>query len=111
MLQEKYNESINGREADVDGCSVRCRISGAGADMMMLGFQVAQRVFFLHEELTKLPAFPRKALETDFHLYKGGHLGNVTNIPLHLTPISAGYGNLVLALPMTALVLSVIKRY
>ncbi|RXG53153.1 Protein unc-80-like protein [Armadillidium vulgare] len=31
-----------------------------------------QRVFFLHEELTKLPSFPRKALEADFNLYKGG---------------------------------------
>ncbi|XP_066978451.1 protein unc-80 homolog isoform X1 [Macrobrachium rosenbergii] len=37
--------------------------------------QVAQRVFFLHEELTKLPSFPRKALEADFHLYKGGAMG------------------------------------
>ncbi|XP_063871430.1 protein unc-80 homolog isoform X10 [Scylla paramamosain] len=37
--------------------------------------QVAQRVFFLHEELTKLPSFPRKALEADFNLYKGGVMG------------------------------------
>ncbi|CAL4091464.1 unnamed protein product, partial [Meganyctiphanes norvegica] len=37
--------------------------------------QVAQRVFFLHEELTKLPSFPRKALEADFSLYKGGEMG------------------------------------
>ncbi|KAK4295652.1 hypothetical protein Pmani_031795 [Petrolisthes manimaculis] len=37
--------------------------------------QVAQRVFFLHEELTKLPSFPRKALEADFNLYKGGAMG------------------------------------
>ncbi|XP_042902932.1 protein unc-80 homolog [Parasteatoda tepidariorum] len=33
--------------------------------------QVAQRVFFLHEELMKLPSFPRKALECDFNLYAG----------------------------------------
>ncbi|KAF2352742.1 hypothetical protein FHG87_016501 [Trinorchestia longiramus] len=39
--------------------------------------QVAQRVFFLHEELTKLPAFPRKALEADFHLYHGGSMAKV----------------------------------
>ena len=53
-------------------------------------------MFFLHEELTKLPAFPRKALETDFHLYKGGHLGNVrTHITLPLSPISAEYDKLV----------------
>ncbi|XP_071534011.1 protein unc-80 homolog isoform X8 [Panulirus ornatus] len=37
--------------------------------------QMAQRVFFLHEELTKLPSFPRKALEADFNLYKGGAMG------------------------------------
>lgn len=43
--------------------------------MLMRPDQVAQRVFFLHEELTKLPAFPRKALEVEFHLYRGGHLG------------------------------------
>lgn len=30
-----------------------------------------QRVLFLHEELMKLPAFPRKALEANFNLYKG----------------------------------------
>jgi Fe-S cluster biosynthesis and repair protein YggX len=28
-------------------------------------------VNFLHEELTKLPSFPRKALEAEFNLYKG----------------------------------------
>lgn len=33
--------------------------------------QIAQRVFFLHEELMKLPSFPRKALEADFNLYCG----------------------------------------
>ncbi|KAK0161490.1 hypothetical protein PV327_009955 [Microctonus hyperodae] len=36
---------------------------------------VVQRVVFLHEELMKLPAFPRKALEADLHLYKGGEMG------------------------------------
>ncbi|XP_064455968.1 protein unc-80 homolog isoform X2 [Ornithodoros turicata] len=33
--------------------------------------QLAPRVLFLHDELTKLPAFPRKALEADFELYSG----------------------------------------
>ncbi|RZC42316.1 unc-80 -like protein, partial [Asbolus verrucosus] len=36
---------------------------------------VVQRVVFLHEELMKLPSFPRKALESDLDLYKGGPLG------------------------------------
>ncbi|CAH8647605.1 unnamed protein product [Schistosoma bovis] len=31
--------------------------------------QIPNHVFFLHEELTKLPSFPRKALESDFNLY------------------------------------------
>ncbi|RWS14513.1 protein unc-80-like protein [Dinothrombium tinctorium] len=30
-----------------------------------------QRVLFLHEELMKLPSFPRKALEANFNLYRG----------------------------------------
>ncbi|XP_031332358.1 protein unc-80 homolog isoform X3 [Photinus pyralis] len=36
---------------------------------------VVQRVVFLHEELMKLPSFPRKALESDMDLYKGGEIG------------------------------------
>lgn len=40
---------------------------------------VVQRVVFLHEELMKLPSFPRKALEANLDLYKGGELGNVRN--------------------------------
>lgn len=48
--------------------------------------KVAQRVFFLHEELTKLPSFPRKALEADFNLYKGGAMGKVSNVFCHLQP-------------------------
>ncbi|XP_055382818.1 protein unc-80 homolog isoform X2 [Condylostylus longicornis] len=36
---------------------------------------VVQRVVFLHEELMKLPAFPRKALEADLDLFKGGEFG------------------------------------
>lgn len=32
---------------------------------------IAQRVFFLHDELTHLPSFPRKSLETCFGMYYG----------------------------------------
>lgn len=38
---------------------------------------VVQRVVFLHEELMKLPSFPRKALEADLDLCQGGELGKV----------------------------------
>lgn len=41
---------------------------------------VVQRVVFLHEELMKLPFFPRKALESDLDLYQGGELGKVNVI-------------------------------
>lgn len=36
---------------------------------------VVQRVVFLHEELMKLPSFPRKALEVDLDLHQGGEFG------------------------------------
>lgn len=32
---------------------------------------------FLHEELIKLPSFPRKALDADLDLYQGGSMGKV----------------------------------
>ncbi|XP_039948637.1 protein unc-80 homolog isoform X7 [Bactrocera tryoni] len=38
---------------------------------------VVQRVVFLHEELMKLPSFPRKALEVDLDLHQGGEYGEV----------------------------------
>ena len=41
---------------------------------------VVQRVVFLHEELMKLPSFPRKALEADLDLYKGGEVGRVRSL-------------------------------
>lgn len=41
---------------------------------------VVQRVVFLHEELMKLPFFPRKALESDLDLYQGGELGKVRDL-------------------------------
>ncbi|XP_049870612.1 protein unc-80 homolog [Pectinophora gossypiella] len=37
---------------------------------------VVQRVVFLHDELMKLPSFPRKALESDLALYSRGPLGS-----------------------------------
>lgn len=37
---------------------------------------VVQRVVFLHDELMKLPSFPRKALEADLILYSRGPLGS-----------------------------------
>ena len=41
-------------------------------------------ISFLHEELIKLPAFPRKALDAEFSLYQGS-LGNVsTTSKLHV---------------------------
>ncbi|KAG9510770.1 Protein unc-80-like protein, partial [Fragariocoptes setiger] len=38
-------------------------------------YLAVQRVLFLHEELMKLPTFPRKALDTNFNLFRGqlGH--------------------------------------
>ena len=37
--------------------------------------QVVQRVVFLHEDLVKLPSFPRKALEAELDLFEGGSIG------------------------------------
>ena len=39
--------------------------------------QVVQRVVFLHEDLVKLPSFPRKALEAELELFKDGQIGKV----------------------------------
>ena len=38
---------------------------------------VVQRVVFLHEDLMKLPSFPRKALEAELDLYVNGDIGKV----------------------------------
>ena len=46
--------------------------------------QMQNHISFLHEELIKLPAFPRKALDAEFSLYQGS-LGNVsTTSKLHV---------------------------
>ncbi len=42
----------------------------------MIG-QLVARVLFLHEELMKLPSFPRKALEADLNLNSNGCMGKV----------------------------------
>lgn len=42
-----------------------------------------QRVVFLHEELIKIGSFPRKALEADLDLYKGGEMGKVNDISVN----------------------------
>lgn len=39
--------------------------------------QIVARVLFLHEELMKLPSFPRKALEADLGLCSNGTMGKV----------------------------------
>ena len=39
--------------------------------LIKTSFLGIQRVLFLHEELMKLPSFPRKALETNLTLYSG----------------------------------------
>merc|ERR1712020_30817 len=39
--------------------------------------QVVQRVVFLHEDLMKLPSFPRKALEAELDLHANGDIGKV----------------------------------
>ena len=41
--------------------------------------QVVQRVVFLHEDLVKLPTFPRKALEAELDLYEKGEVGKVSS--------------------------------
>ena len=45
--------------------------------------QVVQRVVFLHEDLIKLPSFPRKALEAELDLYSNGEIGRVSSSPSH----------------------------
>ena len=41
---------------------------------------VVQRVVFLHEDLMKLPSFPRKALEAELDLYVNGEIGKVSRM-------------------------------
>ena len=48
--------------------------------------QVVQRVVFLHEDLVKLPSFPRKALEAELDLFGVGEIGKVNKT---FTPINS----------------------
>lgn len=61
--------------------------------------QVVQRVVFLHEDLMKLPSFPRKALEAELDLYSNGEMGKVQEDNImysrkSLVPNSKGYSGL-----------------
>jgi hypothetical protein len=37
-------------------------------------------VVFLHEDLVRLPTFPRKALESELDLYEKGEIGKVRGV-------------------------------
>ena len=41
---------------------------------------MVQRVVFLHEDLMKLPSFPRKALEAELDLHPNGEIGKVKTV-------------------------------
>ena len=47
---------------------------------MFVFSQVVQRVVFLHEDLVKLPTFPRKALEAELDLFEKGDIGKVRKV-------------------------------
>lgn len=49
--------------------------------------QVVQRVVFLHEDLMKLPSFPRKALEAELDLYANGEMGKACKFQVLMTTI------------------------
>jgi hypothetical protein len=51
-----------------------------GNHVANIGPQVVQRVVFLHEDLIKLPSFPRKALEAELDLYTNGEIGKVSGL-------------------------------
>ena len=38
---------------------------------------------FLHEDLVKLPSFPRKALEAELDLFEGGSIGKVVVVVVY----------------------------
>ena len=62
--------------------SKRLKFVEIGKVMLVWGIlknvsQVVQRVVFLHEDLVKLPSFPRKALEAELDLFSGGEIGKV----------------------------------
>lgn len=70
--------------AELQKQSMRLKFVEIGKVMLVWGIlknvsQVVQRVVFLHEDLVKLPSFPRKALETELDLFGDGEIGKVTS--------------------------------
>ena len=68
--------------AELQKQSMRLKFVEIGKVMLVWGIlknvsQVVQRVVFLHEDLVKLPSFPRKALETELDLFGDGEIGKV----------------------------------
>ena len=62
---------------NIDSTFVSCAVTLTWAILKNVD-QVMQRVVFLHDELMKLPAFPRKALESELDISKGGMMGRVS---------------------------------
>ena len=68
--------------AELQKQSMRLKFVEIGKVMLVWGIlknvsQVVQRVVFLHEDLVKLPSFPRKALEAELDLFGNGEIGEV----------------------------------
>ena len=71
--------------AELQEQSMRLKFVEIGKVMLVWGIlknvsQVVQRVVFLHEDLVKLPSFPRKALEAELDLFSDGDIGKVSQI-------------------------------
>ena len=64
----------------IQGWSLGLKSSGLKCPATLLKNvnHVVQRVVFLHEDLMKLPSFPRKALEAELDLYVNGEMGKVS---------------------------------
>ena len=70
--------------ADLQRECLTLKFTEIGKVMLIWGIlknvnQVVQRVVFLHEDLIKLPSFPRKALEAELDLYVNGEIGKVSS--------------------------------
>ena len=73
-----FSEYMNFKK--IKGWSLGLKISGLKCPTTLLKNvnHVVQRVVFLHEDLMKLPSFPRKALEAELDLYVNGEMGKVS---------------------------------
>ena len=60
-----------------------CNIYNQQSQIVKSVTQVVQRVVFLHEDLVKLPSFPRKALEAELDLFEGGSIGKVAVVEVY----------------------------